>query len=51
MYRGEMEPSWLIEVYPLGWGVGWAVAMKQVLAELSKAEEPRDRLWTAEVMG
>jgi|TARA_B110000444_G_scaffold244205_1_gene263412 hypothetical protein len=29
---------------PLEWGAGWAVAMKQVLAELSKAEEPESKV-------
>ena len=24
-----MEPSWLIGVYPLGWGAGWAVSRKR----------------------
>jgi len=33
MYRGEMEPSWLIGVYPLGWGAGWAVTRKQRVSE------------------
>jgi len=28
MYTGAMEPFWLIGVYPLGWGAGWAVTGK-----------------------
>jgi len=34
-----------------GWGAGWAVAWKRVLAELYKAEEPVDRHWTVTVVG
>jgi hypothetical protein len=39
MYTGAMEPFCLIGVYPLGWGVGWAVTRKQGVGQLSKAEE------------
>ena len=35
---------------PLGWGAGSAVAGKQRWVQLSKAEEPEDRHWTATVV-
>jgi hypothetical protein len=44
MYTGAMEPSCLIGVCPLGWGVGWAVTRKQGVGQLSKAEEPESKV-------
>jgi hypothetical protein len=29
MYTGAMEPLWLIGVYLLGWGAGWAVTRER----------------------